>query len=73
MEPLFERLSAMRMPILVIAGALDPVGLTRARSIADAIPSARLAVVPDAGHAPHIERPAAFRHLVLDFLLETAS
>lgn len=69
MEPLFDRLAAVRSPTLVIAGALDPVGLARARTVAGLIPTARLAVVAGAGHTPHLERPATFRRLVLDLLV----
>ena len=32
------------------------------------LPSARLELVADAGHAPHLERPEAFLSLVIDFL-----
>jgi pimeloyl-ACP methyl ester carboxylesterase len=70
MEPLHARLWAVRAPTLVLAGALDPIGLARARQVSAGIPGARLVVVPGVGHAPHLEAPAAFRSLVLDFLQE---
>ena len=70
MEPLHERLAEVRAPTLVVAGALDTVGCPRAAAIAAAIPNARFAVVDGSGHAPHLENPAAFRRLVLSFLLE---
>lgn len=66
MAPLHDRLGEIRVPTLIIAGALDPTGLARARAIAAAIPDARLAIVDEAGHAPHLERPAAFRRLIVD-------
>lgn len=68
MEPLGARLGDVRSPCLVIAGTLDPVGCARAADVARRLPDARLEVVPDAGHAPHLERPAVFRRLVLGFL-----
>lgn len=68
MEPLHDRLGEIRVPTLIIAGRLDPTGLKRASEIAAAIPAARLAIVDQAGHAPHLERPAPFRRLVVDFL-----
>jgi len=68
MEPLFERLPQVRQPTLVVAGALDEVGLGRAREIASRLPDARLAIVPDAGHAPHLEAPATFERVVVEFL-----
>ena len=70
MEPLFDRLRAVTAPTLVIAGALDDRGRPRAASVAKRIPAARLTVVESAGHTPHLEQPARFRRLVLDFLQE---
>lgn len=68
MPSLHDRLAAIRRPALVIAGSLDPVGLERATTVARLLPYARMEVVPDAGHAPHLERPEAFVALANDFL-----
>jgi len=38
--------------------------------MATAMPHARIAVVPDAGHTVHLERPATWLAAVTDFLLE---
>ena len=70
MEPLHDRLGEVTAPTLVIAGALDPAGCTRATDIAAAIPGARLEIIDGAGHTPHLEHPAAFRTLATDFLEE---
>ncbi|HSW42421.1 MAG TPA: alpha/beta fold hydrolase [Patescibacteria group bacterium] len=72
MEPLHDRLPAVGAPTLVIVGSDDPAR-ARAEEVAAAIPAARLAVVPGAGHAPHLERPDRFHALLFDFLTETAS
>lgn len=66
MTPLHARLREIAVPTLVVAGSCDPSGLERARSVAAGIPRALLEVVEDAGHAPHRERPAAFRRLLID-------
>lgn len=53
-------LAAIRCPTLVLTGAQDlqtPPDL--AREIADGIPGARLAIVPDCGHLSTMERPHA--------------
>jgi pimeloyl-ACP methyl ester carboxylesterase len=42
----------------------------RAAAVAAGVPGARLAVIDGVAHAPHLEAPAAFCHLVLDFLRE---
>ncbi|MEW6226385.1 MAG: 2-succinyl-6-hydroxy-2,4-cyclohexadiene-1-carboxylate synthase [Chloroflexota bacterium] len=70
MEPLLDRLRAVTAPTLVIAGALDDRGRPRAETVAHGIPGARLAVLDGIGHTPHLEHPARFRRLVLDFLQE---
>ena len=69
MEPLHDRLGEITAPTLVIVGADDPAR-DRAEAVAAGIPGARLARVPGAGHAPHLEAPAAFTRLVLDFVSE---
>jgi 3-oxoadipate enol-lactonase len=70
MEPLNDRLGRVRAPTLVVAGSLDPLGQGRAAAIAAGIPGARLEILADAGHAPHLERPTRFRDLALAFLEE---
>lgn len=70
MEPLHDRLHAVRVPTLVIAGALDAVGRARAEAIAAAVPGARLEIIDGAGHTPHEERSLHFRRLALEFLEE---
>lgn len=68
MEPLHGRLPDIAAPTLVLAGALDPVGRGRAEEVAGLIPDARLAVIADVGHAPHIEQPPLFIRMSNDFL-----
>jgi 2-succinyl-6-hydroxy-2,4-cyclohexadiene-1-carboxylate synthase len=66
--PMHEYLPEVRIPTLVLAGALDPDYCERGREMNRLIPGARLEIVPDAGHAIHLEQPEAFRRLVLEFL-----
>lgn len=64
----FARVSA---PTLVLVGEHDQVTPPElSRSIAAAIPDARFALVPDAGHVSNVEQPDAFNDLVRDFLDE---
>jgi 2-succinyl-6-hydroxy-2,4-cyclohexadiene-1-carboxylate synthase len=68
-EPLWDRLAGLRPPTLLVAGALDNKFTAIARAMAAAIgPGARVALVPGAGHAVHLERPAATAGLVEAFL-----
>jgi len=68
MTPLHGRLEQIACPTLVVAGTLDPVGLERARVVAEGIPDARLEVVAGAGHTPHLERPDDFLRITNDLL-----
>lgn len=70
MTPLHDRLAGIAAPTLVVAGDRDPIGARRAAEVAAAMPHARLAVLPGAGHAAHRETPAAFRRLITSFLQE---
>jgi 2-succinyl-6-hydroxy-2,4-cyclohexadiene-1-carboxylate synthase len=68
MAPLWERLPGLAAPALLLAGALDTKYCELARQMAARMPAARLAIVPDAGHTVHLERPEAFQEAVLGFL-----
>jgi len=64
-----DSLSTITVPTLVIAAADDPATPPdHARGIADAIPGARLEIVPDAAHLGNVEQPAAFTGLIIDHL-----
>ncbi|HKG91803.1 MAG TPA: alpha/beta fold hydrolase [Gemmatimonadaceae bacterium] len=62
-------LPTIDVPTLVVVGeedALTPV--SEARAMHAAIPSSRLEVLAGAGHVSNFERPAAFNHVVSEFL-----
>jgi cystathionine beta-lyase/cystathionine gamma-synthase/pimeloyl-ACP methyl ester carboxylesterase len=62
-------LSDLACPALVLVGSDDEfTPLADARLLADGIPSATLTVIPDAGHMPNLEQPAAFNHALGRFL-----
>jgi 2-succinyl-6-hydroxy-2,4-cyclohexadiene-1-carboxylate synthase len=68
-EPLWDRLGSLVPPTLLVAGALDAKFAATAREMAAAIgPRARVALVPGAGHAVHLERPDALAALAEEFL-----
>lgn len=57
--PLWDRLASLPMPVLVIAGALDAKFAAIAERMAAVIgPPATLALLPETGHAAHLEKPA---------------
>jgi len=62
-------LATIDIPTLIVVGdedALTPVRESRAMHAA--IPGSRLEIVTGAGHLPNVERPAAFNHLLSEFL-----
>jgi 2-succinyl-6-hydroxy-2,4-cyclohexadiene-1-carboxylate synthase len=68
-EPLWDRLASLAMPVLVLAGEQDERFAAVGRRMATAIgPNAAFAVVPDAGHAAHLEQPQIFGRLLRDWL-----
>jgi 2-succinyl-6-hydroxy-2,4-cyclohexadiene-1-carboxylate synthase len=64
---LWSRLGEIDAPALLIVGALDEKFCRIGRAMAGAMPRARLAVVPGAGHAVHLEQPDEFNRLVVGF------
>jgi 2-succinyl-6-hydroxy-2,4-cyclohexadiene-1-carboxylate synthase len=71
--PLQPRLGELRLPTLLVVGALDARYGQIGREMVAALPDAELAVVPDAGHSVHLERPDAFAAALSSFLQERES
>lgn len=64
---LASQLPTLDIPVLLLAGALDPKFCSIAQHMQQAIPDARLHIVPDAGHAIHLEQLGTFTRLVAKF------
>lgn len=59
----------IRVPTLVVVGEHDPsTPIAAAEALRDAIPGARLVVIPGALHIPMVERPDDVAAALLDFL-----
>jgi 2-succinyl-6-hydroxy-2,4-cyclohexadiene-1-carboxylate synthase len=69
-EPVHDRLAELTMPTLLIVGALDDRYRAHAAVMQEKLPSARLAVVEEAGHNVHLEQPKEFDAEVLAFFRE---
>jgi pimeloyl-ACP methyl ester carboxylesterase len=68
-EAIDGQLGGLTIPTLVVWGAHDELlPLALGQRYAAEIPGAKLVVVPDSGHAPMIETPAAFLAALGDFL-----
>jgi 2-succinyl-6-hydroxy-2,4-cyclohexadiene-1-carboxylate synthase len=66
--PVHDRLGRIGRPTTLIVGALDEKYVGLGRLMADTIPRARLVVIPDAGHALHLEQPDLFASAVEEAL-----
>ncbi|NJD30930.1 MAG: alpha/beta fold hydrolase, partial [Gammaproteobacteria bacterium] len=66
--PLFADLPDVKVPVLLVAGALDAQFVDTARDLARRLPSAEVCIIEGAGHAAHLEEPDAFACVVRDFL-----
>ena len=67
-DSVLSRLGDVRVPTLLIAGALDQKYVALARKMSDALPCARIQILSEAGHAAHLEQPEAFDRAVGEFL-----
>jgi 2-succinyl-6-hydroxy-2,4-cyclohexadiene-1-carboxylate synthase len=57
-RPLWDRLGELTMPVLIVTGGLDAKFTVLGDRLARAIGSnASMVTVPEAGHAPHLQRP----------------
>lgn len=67
-EDVRERLLDVRVPSLLLAGALDEKFAGIAAEMAQTLPDATIRLIDGAGHAAHVERPGEFADAVLRFL-----
>lgn len=68
MPALWGELHAVSCPALIIAGADDARYVDYARQLGAAMPSARVEIVANAGHATHLEQPSTVGALLDQFL-----
>jgi 2-succinyl-6-hydroxy-2,4-cyclohexadiene-1-carboxylate synthase len=59
LSSLWDRLGAVGMPVALVVGERDEKFRTIAAQMASQLPAAEVIVVPGAGHAVHLEAPAA--------------
>ena len=60
---------AGQLPVQVIWGDRDPIiPVSHGYATHEAIPGSRLAIVPGAGHYPHVEDPATVERILVEFM-----
>ena len=66
---LLQHLQDFKIPILVISGDEDRIVPTAdSVKLAHELPGAQLVIIPQTGHVPHEEQPAAFLQAVQEFM-----
>jgi 2-succinyl-6-hydroxy-2,4-cyclohexadiene-1-carboxylate synthase len=69
MEPVWDRLHELAMPVLILAGERDAKFADVGQRMVAAIgANARLTLIADATHAAHLERPTLVAGEIIDFL-----
>lgn len=68
LPPLWNRLSELNMPVLLIAGKHDPKYVGISRRMHTLLPAATLEILDHSGHCPHLEVPEACSDTVAAFL-----
>ena len=63
-----DRLAELDVPTLVLVGEHDALLRAPSDRLADAVPDAKLVVIPGAGHSPQLENPDAWFEAVTRFL-----
>jgi len=72
-QPFHKYLPRLRIPVLCIAGADDRKFATIAQKMYRKLQNGQLVVIPNAGHAAHLEKPQDFNRAVLAFVDESLS
>jgi 2-succinyl-6-hydroxy-2,4-cyclohexadiene-1-carboxylate synthase len=67
-EPVRHRLGELRMPVLAVTGERDLTYTALWTDITREHPHIRHAVVPDAGHRVHLDRPEAYLSILTSFI-----
>ncbi len=68
LEPVWHDLERLAPPLIAIAGTRDEAYARAAQRMADLAPRGRAALVEDAGHAPHLQRPGEVAGLLREHI-----
>ena len=73
MEPVWDQLSQITIPVALVVGELDQKYVELSALMTQRMTQARRYVIPDAGHAPHLEAPERFDRAVQAWLSDARS
>jgi pimeloyl-ACP methyl ester carboxylesterase len=68
-----DRLAALAVPMLIVAGDEDEAVLEPSLMLKRTVPSSALAVLPKSGHLTNLEEPALFNRLAEDYFRQVES
>jgi 2-succinyl-6-hydroxy-2,4-cyclohexadiene-1-carboxylate synthase len=68
LDPIWDRLPSLQIPVLALAGENDGTYWTAAQRIASLVPRGEAVAIPGAGHAAHLEAPDAVSAAVAAFI-----
>jgi 2-succinyl-6-hydroxy-2,4-cyclohexadiene-1-carboxylate synthase len=68
LEPVWDRLASLQIPVLALAGENDGTYWTAARRIGSLVAQGRVAAIPGAGHAAHLEAPDLVADVIAAFV-----
>ncbi|WP_058306870.1 2-succinyl-6-hydroxy-2,4-cyclohexadiene-1-carboxylate synthase [Gracilibacillus massiliensis] len=73
MPSLWNKLSDLTLPVLLIVGEWDQKFVTINQKINQSLPNSKLVVIEEAGHAIHVEQSKIFGTIVEDFIMTQTS
>lgn len=68
MESLWQRLSKIKIPMLLLSGEFDTKYTSIQSEMSDLIPNSSHKIIEGAGHNLHLEKPEVFVNLIREFL-----
>ena len=71
--PLWSRMPELHIPVLLVCGELDSKFVDTGTEMSGRMQSAKLNIIPGAGHSVHLEQPGKFFQAVRDFICEYKS
>jgi pimeloyl-ACP methyl ester carboxylesterase len=73
LDPIWDRLGSLAMPVLALAGENDSTYVAASRRVASLVPRGRSGAIAGAGHAAHLEAPDAVAAAILAFVRDAQS
>jgi 2-succinyl-6-hydroxy-2,4-cyclohexadiene-1-carboxylate synthase len=70
-EPLWDRLTEIDIPVLVMAGENDEKFRAIGQRLADGLPRSTFEIIHDAGHSVHLEQPTITAQVLSDWYLDS--